>query len=307
MILTDEELEWRREELRHKEADLAKRFEKPNSIVEMAKWGERLFGPLPRDDRDAGPSALFRPREEDLPAWERGDVLIGGGPARGVTVPGIRPAQAPHTALPGVGKPKPDAPPAMLPPSNEAELEPRGGRDATFVQGFISDDEEFKRYLAKLLYPGGEIGTSIKRIGKEKGYFVHRDPDDGQVYWALPGGPAYALSAVGHAIPVVAGGTMAFMTSPATATGIGSPVSLGAASATAAAGETIRQGLGNWMLGDAATPGLNEAQVGQAAALGLAGPWWTRFLTRQGVGPNAPTPRGTPQSTSPHKAPQRTR
>ena len=94
------------------------------------------------------------------------------------------------------------------------------------------------------------------------------------------------------------------MTAPVAATGLGLPVSLGATAATGAGAEVVRQGLGNWMLGDAATLGLNEDQVINQGALSLISPWWHKFLSRQGVGPAVPPATPPASGLGTRKAPR---
>lgn len=90
-IYTEEWFKKKNEELRKKEEALKALSAKPNSIVEAAKWGESLFGPSAKTGGAANPSARFAPLQEDLPPWDRGDVLIGGGPAREVAIPSVVP------------------------------------------------------------------------------------------------------------------------------------------------------------------------------------------------------------------------
>jgi hypothetical protein len=151
----------------------------------------------------------------------------------------------------------------------------QSGRDAglygSFVSGFSSDEQELVRFLASRLYPNEPPDQAIKRFGKKDGAIFHR-ADDGQIYEALPQGLLSGIAkSVGRSIPIGTGTAVGVMTSPLAATGVGFPASLLATGGAAAGGEAVRQGIGNVLMGDAASPGLEPVPIAEQAAIGAGG------------------------------------
>lgn len=144
------------------------------------------------------------------------------------------------------------------------------GTYGAFVTGFASDDTEKLRFLAHKLYPDEKIDEAVKRFGVRDGAIVHR-ADDGKLYEAVPGGLGTIASSVGPSIPIGTGTAMGVVTAPAAMTGVGFGPAVALTALTAAAGEGVRQYLGDYMMGEASTERLAALPVLEQAALGAVG------------------------------------
>jgi hypothetical protein len=159
------------------------------------------------------------------------------------------------------------------------------------VGSFASDDNEWLRHAAKSLYPDEPLEKAVTRFGKTKeGRYFHKG-DDGNAYEVTPpkgiGRLANIGGGVGHALPIGGGAAAGIVTAPMAATGVGLVGTMAAAGGGAVAGEALRQKIGDYLLGDAATNELNIPKVayeGAQSALGQGvGAGFASWLQRHAV------------------------
>lgn len=217
------------------------------------------------------------------------DIL--GGPKQ--EQPQVIPAQAPPSAFNFAGSLLGEAPamPAAAKPLTKDLVDDSGkalGFTAQAKGSFASDDKEWIRHAAKSLYPNEPMDAAVKRFGQTKeGTWFHKG-DDGQMYHVTPYAGMARLnnigSGVGRSLPVATGTAAGIVTAPLAATGVGLAGSLAATGTAAAGGEALRQVIGDWLLGEAATNDLNgmnvakegiEGGLGQGIGLGM-GAWLSR-------------------------------
>jgi hypothetical protein len=133
------------------------------------------------------------------------------------------------------------------------------------VGSFASDDNEWLRHAAKSLYPDEPLEKAVTRFGKTKeGRYFHKG-DDGKAYEVTPpkgiGRLANIGGGVGHALPIGGGTAAGVVTAPMAATGVGLVGTMSAAAGGAVVGETLRQKIGDYILGEASTNELNVPKV----------------------------------------------
>lgn len=161
-------------------------------------------------------------------------------------------------------------------PRNEAltyEPDKTMGFVSQAAGSFASDDNEWLRYAAKSLYPEEPIDKAVGRFGQtQEGRYYHKG-DDGKLYEVKPPGWSASNigSGVGYAIPAATGTAAGILTAPALATGPGAALSIGATAGAGAAGEWLRQGIGDVILGDASTGKLNKTAIATEGALSGVG------------------------------------
>lgn len=188
--------------------------------------------------------------------------------------------------LPGAAPKKPKA---VRDEELEYDPERTMGFGSQAVGSFASDDTEWMRHAAKTLYPDEPLERSVKRFGRtSEGRYFHRG-DDGKTYEVKP--PGWSLSnigsGVGYALPVGAGTVAGIATAPMAATGVGATGTLAATAGAGAAGEWLRQGIGDVILGDEVSTGdLNKTAIategvlsgmGQGVGVGL-GRWAQKYV-----------------------------
>jgi|GEM_PF-3192034 len=157
-------------------------------------------------------------------------------------------------------------------PDSQAKAGRDVGIGGTFVAGFRSDDDEGLRYYAQKLFPDEPIDDAVKRFTKTDKNRVVYQADDGNYYDAQPSsGVRETISrlgnTVGKMIPMTAATVAGIATAPMAGTGIGLAGSMSATASAGAAGEALRQKLGDYMMGDASTGDLNKMEIAKEGAL----------------------------------------
>lgn len=218
------------------------------------------------------------------------DDILGGSRQE---QPQAIPVQAPPSAFNFAGSLLGEAPamPAAAKPLTKDLVDDSSkalGFTAQAKGSFASDDKEWVRHAARSLYPNEPMDAAVKRFGQTKeGTWFHRG-DDGQMYHVTPYAGMARLNniggGVGRSLPVATGTAAGIVTAPLAATGVGLAGSLAATGTAAAGGELLRQAIGDWLLGEAATGDINgmnvakesiESGLGQGIGLGM-GAWLQR-------------------------------
>lgn len=162
------------------------------------------------------------------------------------------------------------------------------GFGAQTIGSFASDEAEWVRHAARTLYPSEPIDQAAKRFAKTKeGRWYHTD-DEGKRYFATPYSGIARLgnigSGIGHALPIGGGTAAGILTAPAAVTGVGLLGTMAASGGGAVGGELLRQKIGDYLLGPAATNHIaipevvtqgGHAFLGQGVGAGF-GAWLSR-------------------------------
>lgn len=155
------------------------------------------------------------------------------------------------------------------------------GYGAALGAGFIDDPKVKAAYFAAKRFPNLPPAEALSRYGVGSDGKVFYQADDGSlVYevpeeWSLGGAAKKVLGGVGDAVASAPGAITGIVTAPLIATGpAGAAASLGLTGAAGAAGEGVRQGIGNMIAGDPISVS-DMAKTGaiDAATQGLGGAW----------------------------------
>jgi hypothetical protein len=155
------------------------------------------------------------------------------------------------------------------------------GAGAALGAGFIDKPEVKAAYFAAKRFPDLPPQEALKRYGYGEDGKVYYQADDGNFYfevpeeWSWSGAGKKILGGVGDAVASAPAAVTGILTAPMIAAGpAGAATSLGLTGAAGAAGEGVRQGIGNMIAGDPVSVS-DMAKTGaiDAATQGLGGAW----------------------------------
>jgi len=155
------------------------------------------------------------------------------------------------------------------------------GAGAALGAGFIDKPEVKAAYFAAKRFPDLPPQEALKRYGYGEDGKVYYQADDGNFYfevpeeWSWSGAGKKILGGVGDAVASAPAAVTGILTAPMIAAGpAGAATSLGLTGAAGAAGEGVRQGIGNMIAGDPISVS-DMAKTGaiDAATQGLGGAW----------------------------------
>jgi hypothetical protein len=155
------------------------------------------------------------------------------------------------------------------------------GAGAALGAGFIDKPEVKAAYFAAKRFPDLPPQEALKRYGYGEDGKVYYQADDGKFYfevpeeWSWSGAGKKILGGVGDAVASAPAAVTGILTAPMIAAGpAGAATSLGLTGAAGAAGEGVRQGIGNMIAGDPISVS-DMAKTGaiDAATQGIGGAW----------------------------------
>ena len=160
----------------------------------------------------------------------------------------------------------------QIPSPELGGAEPRtlGVREG-FLEGLASDPQERINIAANALFPDVPLSESAQRFGLTNEGDVFYMDAEGRPVLVEHSALGRLAQGVGSGLPAGSGAVAGILSAPMAATGIGLAGTVGLTGAAAAGGETARQAIGDYLLGDRSTNQLEPWQIATEGALAGTG------------------------------------